>query len=189
PLIILSCVSSVQSADRELTVLPKPQGSFTGRISEGIESSRPAWPNPVTAPKDAPNVVVILTDDVAFGASSTFSGPIPTPSLENLADQGLRFNQFHSTAMCSPTRAALLTGRNHHAVGTGALTNYASGFPGYTSIIPRSAATVAEVLKLNGYNTAMFGKHHNVPVWQSSTAGPFDMWPTNLGFEYFYGFL
>jgi arylsulfatase len=141
------------------------------------------------APAGAPNVLLILTDDVGYAASATFGGPVPTPNLDRLAAAGLKYNQFHTTAICSPTRAALLTGRNHHAVATGTIVDAATGFPGYWSIIPRSAATIAEVLKDNGYNTAMFGKHHNVPGWQASAAGPFDLWPTGLGFEYFYGFI
>lgn len=171
------------------TVLPvrtKPFGDVAGRT---LEASVPSFPALVRAPAGAPNVLLILTDDVGFGTTSAFGGVIPTPNLERLASQGVRFNRFHTTAMCSPTRAALLTGRNHHAVGTATVTDAASGFEGYSSVIPRSAATLAEVLRLNGWNTAMFGKHHNVPSWQLSLAGPFDLWPTGLGFEYFYGFL
>jgi arylsulfatase len=134
-------------------------------------------------------VLLVMTDDVGFGAASTFGGPVPTPNLDALARHGLRFNRFHTTAVCSATRAALLTGRNHHAVGAGAVADLATGYPGYSNTIPRSAATVAEVLRLNGYNTAMFGKHHNVQPGAGSAAGPFDQWPTGLGFEYFYGFV
>jgi arylsulfatase len=134
-------------------------------------------------------VLLIMTDDVGFGSSSTFGGPIPTPTLDALAKSGLRYNQFHTAAICSPTRAALLTGRNPHAVGVGNVVNLASGFPGYNSVIPKSAATVAAVLRSNGFNTAMFGKGHITPEWEMSQAGPFDRWPTGLGFEYFYGFL
>jgi arylsulfatase len=146
----------------------------------------PALP---TAPHDAPNILLVLTDDTGFGAASAFGGPVPTPNLERLARSGLVYNRFHSTAMCSPTRAALLTGRNHHAVNMGALTDFAVGAEGYNSFIPRSAGTIAEVLRENGYNTAFFGKHHDVPIGQSSAAGPFDLWPTGLGFEYFFGFI
>jgi arylsulfatase len=170
-------------------VLPKPPAPFAGKIGRTAAESVPSWPKPVTAPAHAPNVLLILTDDVGFAASSTFGGPIPTPNLDRLAARGLKYNEFHTTALCSPTRAALLTGRNHHAVSTGALVDIATGYPGYWSTIPKSAATVAEVLKDNGYNTAFFGKHHNVPTWQASAAGPFDLWPTGLGFEYFYGFV
>jgi arylsulfatase A-like enzyme len=130
-----------------------------------------------------------LTDDVGFGASSTFGGPIQTPNFQRLADSGLRYNQFHTTALCSPTRAALITGRNHHSVASGVITEMATGYPGYNSLVPKSAGSVGEVLRENGYNTAWFGKMHNVPDWMSSQAGPFDLWPSGLGFEYFYGFI
>ena len=141
------------------------------------------------APKGAPNVLLILTDDVGFGASSTFGGPIQTPNFQRLADSGLRFNTFHTTALCSPTRAALITGRNHHTIASGVITEMATGYPGYNSLVPRSLGTVAQVLRGNGYNTSWFGKMHNVPDWMSSQAGPFDLWPSSLGFEYFYGFI
>lgn len=170
-------------------VLPQPAKPFAGKIGATYADSTPAFPAPVTAPAGAPNVVLILTDDIGFGAASTFGGPIPTPNLDRLAQQGLAYNRFHTTAMCSPTRAALLTGRNHHAVGNGVVANLSTGFPGYDNLLPKSAATIAEVLRQNGYNTAMFGKHHNAPEWQVSAAGPFDLWPTGLGFEYFYGFM
>lgn len=171
-------------------ILPVPPRPFHGVIGTTFADSRPDYATPVRAPANAPNVLLILTDDVGFGASSTFGGPVPTPTLDRLANRGLRFNRFHTTAMCSPTRASLLTGRNHHAVGTGVVTDLAGGYPGYWAIIPPSAATVAEVLRLNGYNTAFFGKHHNVPQGREDpTAGPFDLWPTGLGFEYFYGFI
>jgi arylsulfatase len=171
------------------TVLPIPAEPFQGHIGRTVAQSTAAFQQPVHAPAGAPNILLILTDDVGFAASSTFGGPVPTPALDRLAAQGLRFNRFHTTAMCSPTRAALLTGRNHHAVGNGTVADMATGFPGYTSEIPRSAATVAQVLKLHGYNTAFIGKHHNVPASAMSAAGPFDLWPGGLGFEYFYGFL
>lgn len=141
-------------------------------------------------PAGAPNVLVILLDDVGFGASSTFGGPIETPNFDRLATQGLRFNRFHTTALCSPSRQALLTGRNHHAVGMGGITELATSAPGYSSVLPKSAAPLAEVLKLNGYSTAQFGKCHEVPVWQTGPMGPFDQWPSGGGgFEYFYGFI
>ncbi|HUL72820.1 MAG TPA: arylsulfatase [Vicinamibacterales bacterium] len=154
-----------------------------------MRESTPDFPAGVQAPKGAPNVLLILTDDVGFGASSTFGGPIPTPTMDRLAKSGLRYTQFHTTALCSPTRAALLSGRNHHSVATGVIMELGTGFPGYNSIMPKSAGTFAEVLKQNGYNTAWYGKNHNVPDWMSSQAGPFDLWPTGLGFEYFYGFI
>lgn len=147
------------------------------------------YPQEVRAPAHSPNIVLIMTDDVGFGASSAFGGAIPTPGLETVAKQGLRYTNFNTTAMCSPTRAALLTGRNHHNVGIANVTSINSGFDGYTSVIPRSAATVADVLRKNGYDTAMFGKSHLTPEWEMSENGPFDHWPTGLGFDYFYGFL
>ncbi len=181
--------TSDTAAARSGAVLPRPPAPFQGRIGFNAQDSTPDWPKPVTAPAGAPNVLLILTDDVGFAASSAFGGPIPTPNLDRLAAHGLKYNEFHTTALCSPTRAALLTGRNHHAVSTGTVIDLPSGYPGYWSVIPKSAATVAEVLKDNGYNTAMFGKHHNTPAWLQSTAGPFDSWPNGLGFEYFYGFM
>ena len=141
------------------------------------------------APKGAPNILLVLTDDVGFGAASTFGGPVPTPNLDRLAATGLKYNRFHTTAMCSPTRAALLTGRNSHAVGVGALTDFPMGAPGYTGMMPRTAATIAQVLRDNGYNTAMLGKHHDVPKGPFVTGGPYDYLPNNLGFEYFFGFI
>jgi arylsulfatase len=141
------------------------------------------------APAGSPNILLILTDDVGFGATSTFGGPIQTPNFQRLADSGLRYNMYHTTALCSPTRAALITGRNHHSVASGVITEFATGFPGYNSLVPKSAGSVGEVLRENGYNTSWFGKMHNVPDWMSSQAGPFDLWPNGLGFEYFYGFI
>lgn len=171
------------------TILPRPAEPFAGKIGETYADSVPAFPKPATVPAGAPNVFLILTDDVGFGAASTFGGPIPTPNLDRLAAKGLVYNRFHTTAMCSPTRAALLTGRNHHAVGNGIVANLSTGFPGYNNLLPKSAATIAEILRQNGYNTAMLGKHHNAPEAHVSPAGPFDLWPTGLGFEYFYGFM
>ena len=172
------------------TVLPRPEVHYQGKLGHTVATSDPPqYPPAVVAPKGAPNVLLIMTDDVGFGASSTFGGPIPTPTFDALAARGLRYNRFHTTALCSPTRAALLTGRNHHSVGAGLVEELAAGYDGYNSIIPKSAATIAEVLRQNGYGTAMFGKHHNTPDWEDTPAGPFDRWPTGLGFEYFYGFL
>ncbi|MDB9536991.1 arylsulfatase [Dolichospermum planctonicum CS-1226] len=170
-------------------VLPINPPPFRGKIGITYKESTPDFPAPIKAPEKAPNVLLVLLDDVGFGQASTFGGPVDTPNLTHLAERGLRYNQFHTTALCSPTRAALLTGRNHHSVGTGVVAELASGFPGYTTILPKSAATVAEVLRQNGYNTAAFGKWHNTPDYETSAAGPFDRWPTWLGFEYFYGFL
>ncbi|MCW2361755.1 MULTISPECIES: arylsulfatase [Sphingobium] len=151
----------------------------------------PEWryyPKAPSAPKGAPNVLLIMTDDVGFGSASTFGGLIPTPTFDALAKRGLRYNEFHTTAMCSPTRAALLTGRNAHAVASGSITNVAIDEPGYTSVMPKSAATIARVLRDNGYDTAFFGKNHNTPVWETGPMGPFDRWPNGMGFDYFYGF-
>jgi arylsulfatase A-like enzyme len=142
-----------------------------------------------TARTGSPNVLVVMTDDVGFGASSAFGGPIDTPVMDRLSREGLRYNQFHTTAMCSPTRAALLTGRNHHSVNTGALTNLATDTDGYSSIIPDSAPTIGHILRAHGYNTAWLGKNHNTPDWEITPTGPFDRWPTGLGFDYFYGFM
>jgi arylsulfatase A-like enzyme len=171
------------------SVLPYPDPPFRGSIGRTTADSRSDFPQPVKAAAGAPNVLLIMTDDVGFGASSTFGGPIPTPTFDKLAQRGLRYNRFHTTALCSPTRAALISGRNHHSAHTGMIMERSLGYPGYDSVMPKSCGTVAEVLKQNGYNTAWFGKNHNVPDWQSSAAGPFDLWPTGLGFEYFYGFL
>jgi arylsulfatase len=169
--------------------LPQPEPPFHGKIERTLKGSVPDFPKGVEAPAGAPNVLLILTDDVGFGASSTFGGPIQTPNFQRVADAGLRYNMYHTTALCSPTRAALITGRNHHSVASGDITEFATGYPGYNSLVPRSAGSVGAVLKYNGYNTAWFGKMHNVPDWMSSQAGPFDLWPTGLGFEHFYGFL
>ena len=170
-------------------VLPRPEQPFGGRIGLTSQDSVKDFPKEVQAPKGAPNILIILTDDVGFGASSTFGGPIPTATMDRLAKAGLRYNNFHTTALCSPTRAALLSGRNHHSAATGVIMEAGTGFPGYNTLMPKSCGTFAEVLKQNGYNTAWYGKNHNVPDWQSSQAGPYDLWPTGLGFEYFYGFI
>ena len=176
-------------ADTPPNVIPRPKQPFGGKIGETIKQSVPDFPEQLKAPKGAPNVLLILTDDVGFGASGTFGGPIPTPTFDRLAKGGLKYNRFHTTALCSPSRAALITGRNHHSCSSGIITEGASGFPGYDSLMSKSCGTVANVLKGNGYNTAWFGKNHNVPDFQSSQAGPFDLWPTGLGFEKFYGFI
>jgi arylsulfatase len=143
----------------------------------------------VVPPKGAPNVLLIITDDAGYGVPSTFGGVIPTPALDRIANNGLRYTNFHSCALCSPTRAALITGRNHHSVGYGVIAEQATGYPGYDSIITRDKATIGRILTDNGYHTAWFGKNHNTPESQSSQAGPFDPWPTGMGFEYFYGFM
>ena len=175
-------------AAQERDILPIPETPFSGVVGQRVSESKPAFAAPVTAPKGAPNVVVILTDDVGFGATGLFGGLIPTPAMDALAASGIRYNRFHNAGICSPTRAALLTGRNHHAVGAGLFPNLITGFPGYHARLPRSAASIAEVLRLNGYSTAMFGKNHSTPEADLGPTGPFDLWPTGLGFEYFYGF-
>jgi arylsulfatase len=171
------------------TYLPPQPPSFGGVINLNAKDSTPYWPPPVVPPKGAPNILLIMTDDVGFGAPSTFGGVIPTPSLDRIANAGLRYIQFHSTGLSSPTRAALITGRNHHSVGFGVNSEQSTGFPGYNSIIPKDSATIAEILKQNGYATAWFGKDDNTPEFQASRIGPFDQWPTGMGFEYFYGFV
>ena len=169
--------------------LPPADAPFDGVINPLAQDSTPVRPSITHPPAGAPNIVVVLLDDVGFGAPSTFGGPIPTPALDRVAHNGLRYNQFHTTAMCSPTRAALLTGRNHHTAHMGNICEIAYGFPGYDSVIPQSTATVAQILRMNGYGTALFGKAHLTPTWETGPAGPFDRWPTGLGFERFYGFL
>jgi arylsulfatase len=170
-------------------ILPAPDHPNQGTATMFAQDAHFAPLQPVRPPAGAPNVAIILIDDMGFGAPSAFGGPIQMPTMERLADEGLRFSRFHTTGLCSPTRQALLTGRNHHSVGMGNITEQASNPPGYTSVRPNSAATVAEVLKLNGYSTAAFGKMHQTPVWEVSQSGPFDHWPTGEGFEKFYGFL
>lgn len=169
--------------------LPRNEQPFGGVINPVVADSTPVTPSIDYPPDGAPNVVVVLLDDVGFGAPSTFGGPVPTPTLDRIAQAGLRYNQFHTTALCSPTRAALLTGRNHHSAHMGTICEIAYGFPGYDSVLPQSTATIAQVLRMNGYNTALFGKAHFTPTWEIGPAGPFDRWPTGLGFERFYGFL
>ncbi|MFO1407784.1 MAG: arylsulfatase [Steroidobacteraceae bacterium] len=169
--------------------LPAPDPKFGGVIKENAQLSTQWWPPRIVPPKDAPNVLLIITDDAGFGVPSTFGGVIPTPTMDQLAKEGLRYNRVFSTALCSPTRAALITGRNHHSVGFGVISEQSVGFPGYDSIIPKDKATIGRILKDNGYSTAWFGKDHNTPVYTASQSGPFDQWPTGMGFEYFYGFV
>lgn len=170
-------------------ILPVPEPKFGGVIKHNAVDSKPWWPPRIVPPKGAPNILLIMTDDVGFAAPSTFGGVIPTPALTRIAKMGLRYTNFHSTSLCSPTRAALITGRNHHSVGFGVVSEAATGFPGYDSYIPKDAATIGTILKDNGYRTAWFGKDHNTPTWDASQAGPFDQWPTGMGFDYFYGFI
>jgi arylsulfatase len=169
--------------------LPHPPFKFGGKIERNAANSKPYWPPRVEPPKGAPNVLLIMTDDAGFASSGTFGGVIPTPNLDRVANAGLRYTNFHSTSLCSPTRAAIITGRNHHSTGFGVIAEQATGFPGYDSIITRDKATIGRILKDNGYRTAWFGKDHNTPAFQASQDGPFDQWPIGMGFEYFYGFI
>jgi len=169
--------------------LPPPSPKFGGVIREKATESKAWWAPRVVPPKGAPNVLLIMTDDQGFGAPSTFGGVIPTPAMDRIAREGLRYTNFHSTSLCSPTRAALITGRNHHSVGFGVVGEVATGFPGYDSIIPIEKGTIGTILKENGYATSWFGKDHNTPSYQSSQAGPFNQWPNGMGFDYFYGFV
>jgi hypothetical protein len=167
--------------------LPPQPSAFGGVIKRNALDSKSCWDPQVVPPEGAPNILLIITDDVGFGAPSTFGGVIPTPTLDRLASMGLRYTQFHTTALCSPTRASLITGRNHHSVGFGVISEMATGYPGYNSVITKDKTTVGETLKENGYATSWFGKDHNTPSYQSSQAGPFDQWPIGMGFDYFYG--
>jgi arylsulfatase len=171
------------------SVLPRPDFHFPGSVGRTyLDSDPPQFPQPVQAPKGAPNVVLILIDDVGFGQFSTFGGGVPSPTMDKLAAEGLRYNRFHTTALCSPTRAALITGRNHHSAAFASIAEAATGYDGYTCVLPRNCGTVGEVLRQNGYMTAWLGKNHNTPAWETSAAGPFDRWANGLGFDYFYGF-
>src|ERR1700722_12558892 len=172
-------------------VLPIHDPPSVGLTTYDAKDPDTSYP-PITEPRPpagAPNGLIVLLDDIGFGASSAFGGAVNTPTADRLAAGGIRLSRFHTTALCAPTRAALLTGRNHHAVGMGSITEPATSAPGYTSIRPKSTAPLAEILKQNGYSTAQFGKCHEVPVWKTSPVGPFDLWPTGSGFDYFYGFI
>ncbi len=169
--------------------LPPPDPKFGGVIKEKASDSTPWWAPRVVPPKGAPNILLIMTDDAGFGAPGTFGGVVPTPALDRIAANGLRYTNFHSTSLCSPTRAALITGRNHHVAGFGVVGEAATGFPGYNSIIRKENGTIGTILRDNGYATSWFGKDHNTPFYQATQAGPFDQWPNGMGFEYFYGFV
>ncbi len=171
------------------SILPLAPESFGGVIHHLATESTPERPSITRPPAGAPNVVVVMLDDVGFGAFSAFGGPVPTPALDRIIAKGLQYNQFHTTGLCSPSRAALLTGRNHHSAHMGGIGEIAYGYPGYDGIIPKSTATIAEILRQHGYSTALFGKAHVTPMWEVGPAGPFDRWPTGLGFDRFYGFL
>ncbi len=169
--------------------LPSPDPKFGGVIKDDALSSKAWWAPRIVPPKKAPNILLIMTDDSGFGVPSTFGGVIPTPPMDRIANSGLRYNNIHSTALCSPTRAALITGRNHHSAGFGVIAEQSTGFPGYNSIINKDKATIGRILLDNGYATSWFGKDHNVPAFQASQVGPFNNWPIGQGFEYFYGFV
>jgi arylsulfatase len=169
--------------------LPATPGAFKGVINMTASESTPCWDPQVVPPKGAPNILLILTDDEGYGVSSTFGGVIPTPALDRVANMGLRYTQFHTTALCSPTRAALITGRNHHSVGFGVISEISTGFPGYNSIFGPEDSTIGEILRDNGYATSWFGKDHNTPSYQTTVAGPYNQWPMGMGFDYFYGFV
>jgi arylsulfatase A-like enzyme len=173
--------------DRTVLPLPEPERpSYTTLDAREVKAPPHVQ---VKAPAGAPNVVIVLIDDLGFGAPSTFGGPIATPTLDKLAANGLRYNNFHTTALCSPTRAALKSGRNHHTVNMGFITEMATGLPGATGQIPNARRPLAETLRLNGYSTAAFGKWHETAAWETSVSGPFDRWPTRQGFDKFYGFI
>src|SRR5271156_4380542 len=169
--------------------LPPPPMKFGGVIKQSYLDSKPWWPPRVVPPKGAPNILLIMTDDQGYGVPGTFGGVIPTPALDRIAKTGLRYTEFNSTALCAPTRAALISGRNHHSVGFGIITELSTGYPGYNSIMGPEEATIGTILKDNGYATSWFGKNHNTPGFQQSLSGPFDQWPSGMGFEYFYGFM
>ncbi|KKG07767.1 arylsulfatase [Methanosarcina sp. 2.H.A.1B.4] len=173
------------------SILPMPDMPHAGLTTYDARDPDTRFPpiKPLRPPKEAPNVLIILLDDVGFGASSAFGGPANTPTAERLANTGLKYNRFHTTALCAPTRASLLTGRNHHSVGMGSITEASTPAPGYNAMRPNNKAPLPEILRLNGYSTAQFGKCHEVPPWETSPMGPFDRWPTGSGFEYFYGFV
>ena len=175
-----SATSTVSNAQ-----LPAPDPQFGGVIKDDALQSTHWWAPRVVPPAGAPNVLLIITDDAGFGVPSTFGGVIPTPTMDRIANEGLRFNRMFSTALCSPTRAALITGRNHHSAGFGVISEQSTGFPGYNSIINKDKATIGRMLLDNGYSTSWFGKDHNTPAFAASQAGPFDQWPTGMGFEYF----
>jgi arylsulfatase A-like enzyme len=179
----------LKRTSRVLVLLALPLLALNGGLAPSHTAVPAGFPAPPAAPAGAPNIIVIMTDDVGFASGSTFGGAIPTPTMDQLAANGLRYDNFHVNALCSPSRAALLTGRNAHAVGFGGVTDFGHGDAGYTTVIPKSAATIGQILKANGYDTAWFGKNHTIPTWQNGPLGPFDQWASGLGFDYFYGFL
>lgn len=187
-LLLSACTQTTSTNQDNPDNIPRTLPEFKGVIGKTFEDSKEDYPQPFRAPEGAPNIILVLLDDVGFGQPGTFGGPIPTPSLDQLAREGLTYTRFHTTGICSPTRGALLTGRNHHQVGFGTISELSTGYPGYHSIMDKDVATIAEVLQQNGYSTAAWGKWHNTPDWETSPIGPFDRWPSGLGFDYFYGF-
>src|SRR3954464_131942 len=189
-LILIYAFTAAMALAQNPEVLPKQEQPFSdAKIGTTYKDSKPGTITLTKAPPGAPNVLIILIDDAGYGQWGTFGGQVPTPNLDRLAKMGLRYTRFHTTALCSPTRAALLTGRNHHSAGTGVITEMGDGYPGYSGQIPKSAAMFAEVLRQNGYSTAFIGKNHNIADWETSVSGPFDRWPGLQGFDYFYGFI
>ncbi len=188
---LLSCLAEMAFAQEKIdrTVLPITEPTYPAYTELDVRKTQPPPRFEVTAPKGAPNVVIILVDDLGFGATTTFGGPIPTPTLDKLAGTGLRYNNFHTTALCSPTRVALKSGRNHHTANAGSIMETATAYPGNTGRIPNRVAPLAEMLRLNGYSTSAFGKWHETAAWETSLSGPFDRWPTHQGFDKFYGFI
>ena len=187
PVVLIAVLGTACCGQDILPFPPAPSGSQAGVTIESSTYKKRVEPERL--PADAPNILIILIDDVGAGTPSTYGGEINTPTLSRIAGAGISYNRFHSTAMCSPTRAALLTGRNHTRVGNGQIAAIANDFDGFSGIIPKSSATMAEVVKAYGYNTSAFGKWHKTPEEQITNKGPFDYWPTGYGFEYFYGFL
>ena len=181
--------SSTVDTGLDRTVLPIKEPTYPAESELDARNAKAPARFEVKAPEKAPNVVIVLIDDIGFGHSSAFGGPINMPTLEKLAANGLKYNRFHTTALCSPTRVALLTGRNHHINNAGAIMELATGFPGNTGIRPNSVTPLAQILRMNGYSTAAFGKYHETPPWEVSVSGPFDRWPTGSGFDKFYGCL
>ncbi len=191
-LAVVACApvdAPTETQARDRTVLPVPEPEYPSITELDARNAEAPPPFVVEPPEGAPNVVIVLIDDIGFGSASMFGGPIQTPTLDRLAQNGLRYNQFHTTALCSPTRMAILTGRNHHSANAGSVMEVATAFPGNQGRRPRSVAPLAEMLRLNGYSTAAFGKYHETAPWEVSVSGPFDRWPTHSGFDKFYGFI